>query len=63
MTRRRINPAWKQWKAALVQLRKIRRRTRDMTTPHGEKWTYNMVAHYDRLEVKALANEPEKYLA
>ena len=60
--RRRIDPGWKSWFAALRSLRKTRRKIAKEYTPHGPKWKHNMLVHYDRKIVQLLEAEPPKYI-
>lgn len=60
--RRRISRDWKQWLTALRQLRAIRRKVAKEYSPHGPKWTHNMLLHWDKKIDDLLAREPPKYL-
>ena len=60
-TRRRINRDWKQWQLALRVLRKTRRKVAKEYSPHGPKWTHNMLLHWDGKIDDLLKTEPPKY--
>lgn len=60
--RRHISRDWKQWLLALRVLRKTRRKIAKDYSPHGEKWTHNMLVHYDGKIDDLLKSEPPKYI-
>lgn len=60
--RRRINPAWKEWDKTMRRTRITLIKVRDEPSPHGEKWTRKMVAHWNKSLDQLRSRQPEKYL-
>ena len=60
--RQHIRRDWKQWLLAVRVLRKTRRKIAKEYSPHGPKWTHNMLAHYDGKIAELLKEEPQKYV-
>lgn len=59
---KQINPVWKRWAKSMTKMENTKSDIENTPSPHGPRWTHNMILHWKK-QIKQWGElEPEKYL-